>query len=185
MQDDEIVELYWQRSETAIHETEKKYAHYLTKIAYNVLSDWEDSQESVNDTYLSAWNTIPPQRPVFLSAYLGKITRRIAIDIFRKRNRSKRKMSEYALSLSELEDCISAGNTTEQEADLHLLAKTINGYLQKLPARERDVFIGRYYYADSVREVASYYNMSESKTKSMLYRIRLKLKEHLEQEGLV
>lgn len=185
MQDEEIVERYWQRSETAIRETEKKYAHYLTKIAYNVLSDKEDAKESVNDTYLSAWNTIPPQRPVFLSTYLGKITRRIAIDIFRKKNRTKRKMSEYALSLSELEDCISAGNTTEQEVDLHLLAKAINEYLLTLPVRERDVFIGRYYYADSVREVASCHNMSESKTKSMLYRIRIKLRKYLEQEGFV
>lgn len=183
MQDDEIIELYWQREESAIHETEKKYGRYLTKIAYNVLADWEDSQESVSDTYFKAWNTIPPQRPGFLAGYLGNLTRRSAIDIFRKRNSAKRQKSEYALSLSELEDCISAGNATEQEVDLHLLSQVINDYLKTLPVEVRDLFIGRYYYADSICKVASYYNMSESKVKSILYRTRLKLKEYLEKEG--
>lgn len=183
MQDEEIVELYWQREEAAIHETEKKYGRYLTKIAYNILSDWEDSQESVSDTYLKAWNTIPPQRPGFLAAYLGKLTRRAAIDIYRKRNSAKRKQSEYALSLCELEDCISGGNATEQEVDLHLLSQAINDYLKTLPAEVRDVFVGRYYYADSIHKVASYYNMSEAKVKSILYRTRIRLKEYLEEEG--
>lgn len=183
MQDEEIVELYWQREEAAIHETEKKYGHYLTKIAYNVLSDWEDSRESVNDTYLKAWDTIPPQRPSFLSNYLGMITRRTAIDIYRKRNCTKRKKSEYALSLCELEDCISAGNATEQEVDLRLLSQAINDYLKTLPVEVRDIFVGRYYYADSIHKVASYYHMSEAKVKSILYRTRIKLKEYLELEG--
>ena len=185
MHDDMILDLYWQRDETAIHETEIKYGHYLTKIAFNILSDWEDSKESVNDTYLSAWNTIPPQKPSVFSAYLSKITRRISIDIYRKRTRDKRKPSEYAVSLSELEDCLLAGNTTEQEVDLNLLAKAINDYLKTLSVEARDIFIGRYYFADSIREVASYYNMSQSKAKSMLYRTRIGLKAHLEQEGFL
>ena len=185
MQDDRILDLYWQRNEAAIRETEIKYGHYLTKIAFHILSDWEDSKESVNDTYLSAWNTIPPQKPNFFSAYLSKITRRISIDIYRKRTRDKRKPSEYTVSLSELEDCLVAGNTTEQEIDFNLLAKAINDYLETLSVEARDIFIGRYYFADSIREVASYYNMSQSKVKSMLYRIRIGLRGYLEQEGFL
>lgn len=104
MQDEKIVALYWERNETAIHETEQKYGRYLTKIAYNVLADLEDSKESVNDTYLSAWNSMPPHKPEILSTYLAKITRRISIDIYRKKNRKKRQPSEYALSLEELEE---------------------------------------------------------------------------------
>lgn len=172
-------------NEGAIHETKIKYGHYLTKIAFNILSDWGDSKESVNDTYLGAWNAIPPQKPSVLSAYLSKITRRISIDIYRKRTRNKRKPSEYTVSLSEIEDCLSTGNVTEQEVELNLLAKAINDYLKTLSTEARDIFIGRYYFADSIREVASYYNMSQSKVKSMLYRTRIGLRAYLEQEGFL
>lgn len=183
MQDDRIVELYWQRDESAIRHTDLKYGRYLMKLSYNILADWEDSKESVNDTYLSAWKSIPPHRPSVLLTYLCKITRNIAIDVFRKKNSAKRKSSEYVLSLSELEDCISVGNTTEHDADLHLLAKAIEDYLSTLPEETRNVFICRYYFFDSVRKVAKYYKMSESKIKSILYRTRIGLKKYLEQEG--
>lgn len=183
MQDERIVDLYWERNEIAIQETEKKYGRYLTKIAYNILSDLEDSKESVNDTYLSAWNSMPPHRPNILSTYLGKITRRISIDIFRKRNRKKRQASEYALSLSELEECVSEGDITAQMLDKELLAREINSYLRSLSADARNTFIGRYYFLDPLKEVAEYCGMSESKAKSMLYRTRCGLKEHLEKEG--
>lgn len=183
MQDERIVDLYWERNEIAIQETEKKYGRYLTKIAYNILSDLEDSKESVNDTYLSAWNSMPPHRPNILSTYLGKITRRISIDIFRKRNRKKRLASEYALSLSELEECVSEGDITAQMLDKELLAREINSYLRSLSADARNTFIGRYYFLDPLKEVAEYCGMSESKVKSMLYRTRCGLKEHLEKEG--
>ena len=183
MQDERIVELYWKRSEAAIRHTDQKYGHYLMKLSYNILADWEDSKESVNDTYLSAWKSMPPHRPSVLLTYLCKITRQISVDVFRKRNSAKRKASEYALSLSELEDCVSAGNTTEQDVDLHLLAKAIQDYLAELPGETRDVFIGRYFFSDSIREVAGYYGMSESRAKSMLCRTRIGLKKYLEQEG--
>lgn len=117
MQDEKILDLYWERNESAIYETEQKYGRYLTKIAYNILADMEDSKESVNDTYLGAWNSMPPHKPEILSTYLVKITRRISIDIFRKRNRKKRQISEDTISLEELGDCVSAGDTTEQEVD--------------------------------------------------------------------
>lgn len=183
MNDSAIVDLYWQRSESAISETERKYGAYLTKIAYNILHDVEDSRESVNDTYLSAWNSMPPHRPKILSAYLAKLTRRISIDIFRKRTRDKRGGSEYALSLEELNECIPTGDRTAEEADLRALAQSVNRYLRTLPEQQRNVFIGRYFYADSLQEVAAYYRMSISKTKSMLHRTQQGLKVHLTKEG--
>ncbi|MGI6316885.1 MAG: RNA polymerase sigma factor [Christensenellales bacterium] len=184
MQDEMIVALYWQKDENAIRETERKYGRYLSKIAYNILSDWEDSKETVNDTYLKAWNSIPPHKPSILSTYLGKITRQLSIDAFRTRNRKKRKPSEYVISLSELEDCISSSETTEQSVELKMLAGAINAYLYTLPAEARNMFVGRYYFADSIREVADYYGVSEPKVKSMLYRTRQGLKDYLEKEGL-
>lgn len=183
MEDEQIVSLYWDRNEQAIRETETKYDRYLTKIAYNVLSDYEDSRESVNDTYLAAWNSMPPHRPSVLSAYLAKLTRRISIDCFRYHTRSKRMGSEYALSLSELGDCVSGGNTTEEIVNVKLLADAIGIYLRLQSEEARTAFLGRYYFLDSIREVAAYCGMSESKCKSLLHRTRLGLKEYLEKEG--
>ncbi len=183
MEDSQIVSLYWDRNETAIRETEIKYDHYLQKIAYNILNDTEDSRESVNDTYLAAWNSMPPHRPNALSAYLAKITRRISIDLFRYRTREKRAGSEYALSLTELEDCISAGNTTEEAVNVKLLADAIGIFLRTQPESARTAFLGRYYFLDPLKEVAAYCGMSESKCKSVLYRTRLSLKEYLTKEG--
>lgn len=183
MQDEMIVDLYWQRNENAISETEQKYGPYLTKIAYNILADFEDSKERVNDTYLKAWSSMPPHRPSVLSTYLGKITRQLSIDWLRTQNRAKRKSSEYALSLSELEDCIAGGEAPEQSAELKSLADAINAYLYTLSPEIRNTFVGRYYFADSMKEVSRYYGRSEAKVKSMLYRARQGLREYLKKEG--
>ena len=183
MEDAQIVSLYWQREETAIRETEIKYDRYLTKIAYNILADREDSRESVNDTYLAAWNSIPPHRPGVLSTYLGKMTRRISIDRFRYRTREKRKNSEYEISLSELGDCVSGGNTTEEAVNVKLLADAIGIWLRLQPENNRNAFICRYYYLDSVKEVAVSCGITESKCKTVLFRMRQSLKEYLEKEG--
>ncbi len=183
MEDEKIVSLYWNRSEDAIRETEIKYDRYLHKIAYNILNDTEDSRESVNDTYLAAWNSMPPHRPSVLSAYLAKLTRRISIDLFRYRTRDKRLASEYAVSLTELEDCVSAGNTTEEAINLKLLADAIGIFLRTQSEPIRTAFIGRYYYLDPLKEVAAYCGMSESKCKTVLYRARQGLKEYLKKEG--
>ena len=183
MEDAQIVCLYWDRNETAIRETENKYDRYLTKIAYNILYDMEDSRESVNDTYLAAWNSMPPHKPSVLSAYLAKLTRRISIDCFRCRTRDKRLPSEYAISLTELEDCLSGGDTTEEAVNVKLLADAIGIYLRLLPENARTAFIGRYYFLDPLKEVAAYCGMSESKAKSLLCRTRLGLKEYLKKEG--
>lgn len=183
MEDEKIVSLYWDRDERAIQETEEKYDRYLTKIAYNILNDLDDSRESVNDTYLAAWDSMPPHRPSILSAYLAKLTRRISIDCFRYRTRDKRLGSEYALSLSELGDCVSGGNTTEELVNVKLLADTIGIYLRLQSEEARTAFIGRYYYLDPLKEVAAYCGMSESKCKSLLHRTRVGLKAYLEKEG--
>lgn len=183
MEDAQIVSLYWDRDEAAIRETEIKYDRYLTKIACNILNDMEDSRESVNDTYLAAWDSMPPHKPSILSAYLAKLTRRISIDRFRYRTRDKRLSSEYAVSLTELEDCLSGGDTTEDAVNVKLLADAIGIYLRLLPENARTAFIGRYYFLDPLKEVAAYCGMSESKTKSLLYRTRLGLKDYLEKEG--
>lgn len=183
MQDKEIVELFLERNEAAIRETELKYERYLTKIAFNILRDFEDSKESVNDTYLHAWNSIPPQKPVNLSTYLAKITRRVSIDLYRRKNRVKRKTSEYAISLTELEDCVQTEKSVDEEIDIKLLGQAINKFLKTLPEETRNAFIGRYYFLDSMKEVADYCGMSEGKLKSLMYRARCDLKDYLIKEG--
>lgn len=183
MKDELIVGLYWDRNEDAIRQTQRKYGSYLSKVAYNILSDFEDSRECVNDTYLAAWNSMPTNRPRILSTYLGKIARQISIDVFRKRNTMKHYASEYALSLEELGDSFSAGTTPEQELEVKLLDEAINRFLRTLPEETRNVFLGRYYFFDSLKDVAAYCAITESKAKSMLYRTRQCLKAYLAEEG--
>ena len=183
MRDDQVIDLYWQRSEAAITETDEKYGRYLTAIANNILADEEDSKESVNDTYMKAWASMPPNRPNVLSAYLAKITRSVSIDLFRKKHRGKRVPTECITSLSELADCVTDSRNVEQEIDTKQLAAVINNFVRSLPAEARHLFIGRYFYMDPLQEVARYCRMSESKAKSMLHRLRLSLKAHLEKEG--
>lgn len=183
MEDIQIVQLYWQREEAAIDHTQRKYGAYLTKIAYNILFDTEDSRESVNDTYLAAWNSMPPHKPSVLSTYLAKLTRRISIDIFRKRTREKRLPSEYSVSLTELEDCLSSDPTPEQAMEGKQLGEAISAFLRTLPEDARNTFIGRYYYLDPLKEVARYCGMTESKAKTLLFRTRQALRAHLEKEG--
>lgn len=185
MQDVLIVDLYWNRNEDAIQQTKLKYEAYLMKVAYNILSNIDDSKECVNDTYLAAWNSIPPQRPSVLSTYLGKITRQISIDVFRKRHAAKRHASEFAVSLDELADTFAARNVPEQEFDAKHLREIINRFLREIPEENRNVFIGRYYFFDSVKKVAAYCGMSEAKTKTVLFRTRQSLKEYLQKEGFV
>ena len=183
MKDADIVEMYWQRNESAIKETTKKYSAYLSKIANNILFNPEDTKECVNDTYLAAWNSMPENKPSVLSTYLGKIARHISIDLYRRKNRQKRYASEYALSLSELGDCFKDTTTVEQEQEYKLLEEIINVFVRSLPVDSRRVFIGRYYFFDSVKTISDYCGISESKVKTMLYRIRQNLKEYLVKEG--
>lgn len=183
MEDAEIVDLYWARNEDAIAETKTKYGAYLQKVAYNILSDLEDSQECVSDTLLAAWRSMPDNRPKVLRTYLGKITRQVSIDLFRRRSRMKRYASEYAISLEELGDSFTDGRTPETELDAKLLTEAINRFLKSSPDDARNAFIGRYYFFDPLKDVARYCGMSESKCKSMLYRTRQSLKTYLQKEG--
>lgn len=183
VQDEKIVELYLARDQQAIKETQEKYHRFLLKLSYNILSDVEDSEESVNDTYLAAWNSIPPHIPSVLSSYLAKLTRRIAIDIFRKRNRGKRFATQYALSLTELDDCIADTNTPESQVDVKLLASAINAFLRTLDDDARNLFVGRYFFLDSLKKTAEYCGMTESRAKTLLFRTRHSLKSYLEKEG--
>ena len=180
MKDKEIVNLYWDRNEDAILQTEQKYGAYLSKVAYNILSDFEDSKECVNDTYLAAWNSMPPQRPNVLSAYLGKITRQLSIDVFRKKNAAKRYASKYAISLDELGDMFTDGTTPEQVLDAKLLDDAINRFVCALPDDVQRAFVGRYYFFDSLKDIESYCGMKES----LLYRTRQQLKAYLVKEGV-
>ena len=183
MEDREIVDLYWDRNERAISETAEKYERYLLKIAWNILADREDSEESVNDTYLHAWNAMPPHRPSLLSTFLGKITRQLSIDIYRKRHASKRGGSEYALSLDELADCVPATGGPEQEFEANELASAIDRFLRDLPAEARNLFLARYYFMDPLKDAAASCGLTEANAKTVLFRTRQKLKEYLGKEG--
>ncbi|MBQ8264184.1 MAG: sigma-70 family RNA polymerase sigma factor [Oscillospiraceae bacterium] len=185
MEDAKIVELYWQRSESAIAETAAKYGAYCRSIAFNILSSLPDSEEAVNDTYLSAWNSMPPHRPSVLSSFLGKITRRISIDRWRERHAARRGGGEVTLALDELSECIASRKNTEQEAEEAELGRYIDGFIMALPEIERHVFISRYWYLESVERIARRFGFTESKVKMMLHRSRVKLREFLEKEGLM
>lgn len=183
MDDDRIVELYWKRNENAISETATKYGSYLNSISYNILVNREDAQECVNDTYHDAWNSMPPHRPSILSTFLGKITRRISIDRWRRLNAEKRGGGELTLALDELEDCVSGSDSVEDEIKRRELAKLFNDFLNTLPVTERRVFLCRYWYMDSIQSIAQQFGFSQSKVASMLNRTRGKLRAQLVKEG--
>ena len=185
MDDSEIIELYFQRSEEAVTQTASKYGKYCYKIAYHILSSQEDSEESVNDTYLAAWNTMPPRRPNILSAFLGKLTRYISLDRWKKRSAQKRGGGQVALSLEELEECISGGDDLEKEVDRKELLRYLNRFLDALPETQRRVFVCRYWYLESIPEIAARFGFSESKVTAMLHRLREKLRARLQLEGLL
>ena len=181
--DDRIVELYWQRSESAIRETADKYGDYCYYIAYNILYNREDAEESVNDTWLDAWNNMPPHKPSILSTFLGKITRRISIDRWRKKHAGKRGGGEMDLVLDELEDCVSDPTDVQMVIEGREMARLIREFLDGLGATERRIFLRRYWYMDSVSAIAQEFDFTESKTASMLHRTRGKLRDKLESEG--
>lgn len=185
MEDSKIVKLYFERDENAIVETEIKYSAYLSKIAYNILSDFEDAKESVNDVYLKAWNSIPPSNPQSLSAYLVKIVRQNSIDIYRKKHSQKRHFCEYEIALSEIETDIVGGENVEDQTEAKLIGEKISEYLKSLTEEKRTVFICRYYFCDSIKVISEYTGYSESKIKSSLHRTRMGLQAYLRREGVI
>ena len=181
MEDTEIVELFWKRESSAIHECEKKYFKYCYSISYNILKSNEDSEECVNDALLRTWNSIPPKRPVNLSTYLGKIVRNLSIDRYETRRAIKRGGVEVDMALSELEGCLPSGGGVEDEV---ALSDMVNGFLSGLKPNERIIFMKRYWALCSVKEIAQWGRMSESKVTSMLFRTRKKLRDYLVKEGV-
>lgn len=184
MKDAEIVELYWNRDEAAIAATSERYGNYCYSIAYHILQCSEDAQECVNDTYWKAWLSIPPQRPSRLATYLGKITRNLSLDRLKRMNAQKRGKGQVELALQELESCIPAVADMNQIVDEIVLTNAINQFLREQPRTERNIFVGRYWHLYSIADLAQAYGMRESKVASMLFRMRQKLKHHLEKEGI-
>ena len=184
MNDLQIVEMYWKRNEQAISVTAEKYGTYCYSVAYGILHNEEDSKESVNDTYMSAWNSMPPHKPNVLKTFLGKITRRLSIDKLKRKNAEKRG-GEIAEVLDELSECISPSGDPIVEMEKEMLDKTIKDFVKELSDEEQRVFLCRYWYAKPVKEIAKLFGFSESKVKVMLMRTRNKLKERLETEGLL
>ena len=183
MEDERIVELYWTRSEQAVEKTAAKYGKYCYSIAYNILTNKEDAEESVSDTYMTAWRAIPPRRPSVLSTFLGKITRHISIDRWRERSATKRGGGEVPLALEELKDCISGMQDVEMEYERKEVLKTYVKFLEALPTTERRVFLCRYWYVESIETIADKFGFSQSKVKTMLHRTRVNLRKQFAKEG--
>ncbi len=184
MEDAEIVDLYWQRDQQAIAETDKKYGAYCQHIAYAVCSDRLDAEECVNDTWLRAWGAMPDKRPTVLATFLGKITRNLAINRFQRRTRKKRGGGETELALEELEDCIPAALDVERRYELQEFRQAIGRFVSGLSETEQKVFVARYWYLCPVEEIARRLQISSSKTKSMLFRLRNRLRLYLKEEDL-
>ena len=176
MQDSAIIELYFARDQEAIAATSEKYNNYCMKIAMNILQNPGDSEECVNDTYLAAWNSIPPSRPERLSSYLAKLTRNLSINRYKARMAERRGGGEFAVSLDELDDCIADESSGFGEEELGAL---ISEFLYTVSKETRQVFVRRYFYSDSITTISRRFRMSESKVKSMLHRTRLSLREFL------
>ena len=182
MTDDKIVDLFFERSEKAIEETDKAYGRYFHYIAFGVLKDDEDAKEVVNDTYLKAWNCIPPARPNPLKAFLGRMTRQLSLNRLEQKNAKKRKEEQYTAALDELSECISQTHGADV-GETVALTEALNRFLRTQPLSERRVFIKRYWYMASISDIAKEYAMSESKVKSLLFRLRKKLQKQLKEEG--
>ena len=183
MNDSQILELYFRRSERAITETAARYGPYCHTIAYNILGSPQDSEECVNDTYLTAWNQIPPQRPRRFSAYLARITRNLSIDRLRSLHAAKRGGGQLELAIEELDRTMGPCQDPEAEVIQSELTAQINAFLRLLPDTERQVFVCRYFYLDSIPDIARRFGFTASKVKSMLHRTRNKLKTYLIEQG--
>lgn len=183
MEDLQIIELYWKRDERAISETDRKYGGYCRSIALNILSDREDAEECVNDTYHQTWNSIPPERPKILRAWLGKISRNIALNIWNK-NHAKKRYGGMELLLSELEDCIPAPGSVEGEIEETELSAHISAWLRSLPAGDRALFVRRYWNGETVAALARERDMPPDRLTQKMYRLRNSLRKALEKEGV-
>ncbi|MBR0135841.1 MAG: sigma-70 family RNA polymerase sigma factor [Clostridia bacterium] len=183
MNDAQIIELFFSRNEKALSECKRQYGSYCRALARRILGPGGDAEEAENRAYLAAWESIPPQKPESVMAYLGKLTRRKAIDLLRADTRKKRGGSEYSGTVEELDECLYASPSAESEAERALLRDALNAFLRSLPEKSRLIFMRRYWWLSPVSEIARDLSMSESAVKMQLLRTRQKLKEHLEKEG--
>ena len=182
MQDEQIIDLYWSRSEDAIACTEQKYGAYCSSIAWHILFNDEDTEECVSDTWLHTWRAIPPTRPMVLKAFLGKITRNLALNYYEKRHASRRGNGDVPACLDELAECVAAPGRSDEVVERSVITETINRFLAGLPADDRKLFVQRYWYALPVKDIASAAGLGESAVKMKLSRMRGKLKTMLETE---
>ncbi len=183
MEDKQIVDLYWARSETAISETEKKYGRYCHYIAYQILYDDEDAKEIVNDTYLKTWNTVPTNRPNPLKAYVGMLSNQLALDRYDEQNAARRGGGQLPLVLDELSECIPDNSNHTDIGESVALRDSLNKFLWSLPQKTRNIFVRRYWYVSSIAEIAEEYSMKESNVAMLMLRTRKKLKDFLNKEG--
>ena len=183
MEDEKIVQLYWDRNEKAIEESSTKYGTYCRNIARNILQNEEDADECVNDTWLNAWNAMPPHKPSVLSAFLGKLTRNLSFDCYRKLHREKRGGKTIDLVLDELEELVSGQDDPERKWLEKELKESINQFLQSMPEEKRNLFILRYWYAMDISEIANRTGLSSNRISVNLNRIRNKLKTFLYERG--
>lgn len=184
MNDSQIVALFFDRDQRAIEETAARYGNYCYSIVHNILNNREDAEEAVSDTYLALWASIPPHKPTVLRTFLGKIARRTALKQWEKMRTQKRGGGEVALALEELSEYLSDGNTPESAIQAAELTQILNAFLRNLPKEERQVFVCRYWYLDSIADIAARFGFSQSKIKSMLARTRIKLRAALTKEGI-
>lgn len=184
MEDRRIVELYLERSEEAILETDIKYGRYCHRIAFNILGNDEDSEECVNDAYMRTWGSIPPNEPKSLSSFIGKITRNLALDKLRNKKSDKRGGGEMPLALDELSDCVSGFDEISRREDSAEIREALNKFLEGLNPVERNVFMLRYWMLEPIDNIADMKGMSTSKVTTMLFRLRNKLKKHFMKEGI-
>lgn len=185
MEDSQIVQLYWDRDERAIPATAEVYGDYCFMIAHNILQSVQDAEECVNDTWLHTWRAIPPQRPSRLAAFLGKITRNLALHVFRRDRALKRGGSELDLAYEELSECIPGAEPVEQTVDARELAAALNEFLAGLSTKKRRIFVRRYWYADSISQIAARMDMTESSVSVTLHRLRAALRSFLAERGFI
>lgn len=183
MQDSKIIDLYWKRDQQAIAASSEKYGAYCFAVAKSILSMDQDCEECVNDTWLGAWNTIPPHRPMVLRMFFAKITRSRAFDRFKKQNAKKRGAGEINAILDELAECLAGGESVEQTVDRRALDKAIETFVRSLSERDGNVFIRRYFFAETTAQIADRYDLTQNNVLVILSRTRQKLKQHLMKEG--
>lgn len=184
MEDNRIVELYWQRSADAIAETHAKYGSYCHAIARNLLANAQDAEECVNDTWLGAWNAMPVHRPERLGPFLGKITRSLACNRYNAARAEKRGGGQLPLVLEELGDCVPAAPSAAQAVEDRELEQTLNRFLRTLPEQACSIFLRRYWFAEPLADIAARYGLKQNTVKTSLFRSREKLRRYLEKEGI-